>query len=212
MKSPDVTSDHVDKWETSERDGNITATSVAVRVSARGPREVDVGPREGTDFGQSRFGHLDLTNFGQNPIVVLARPMGQNQFWANPFLANPFLANPFLDLVCVMAPKGEAQTQKKSGPEGWGPEGWGPEGGPEGWGPEGWGPKISRFFPSPATNFALFCLSLCVLSWFFGGVGSAGAVKCARLEFSGCRVKPGGPDCRWGLVTRGARGARHMGA
>ena len=33
-------------------------------------------------------------------------------------------------------------------------------------------------------------LSLGVFSWNFGGVGSAGALKCARLEFSGCRVKP----------------------
>ena len=39
-----VTSDHIDKWETSERDGNITATSIAVKVSARSPREVD-GPK-----------------------------------------------------------------------------------------------------------------------------------------------------------------------
>ena len=49
---------------------------------------------------------------------------------ANPILARPIhlakthLANPFLDLVCVIgAPKGGAQTQKKSGPEGCGPEG-----------------------------------------------------------------------------------------
>ena len=44
MKSTNVTSDYIDKWETSERDGNITATSVAVRVSARSPGKVDVGP------------------------------------------------------------------------------------------------------------------------------------------------------------------------
>ena len=42
MKSTNVTSGHIDKWETSERDGNITATSVAVRVSAKSPREVEV--------------------------------------------------------------------------------------------------------------------------------------------------------------------------
>ena len=44
MKSTNVTSDHIDQWETSERDGNITATSVAVKVGARSPREVDLGP------------------------------------------------------------------------------------------------------------------------------------------------------------------------
>ena len=66
--------------------------------------------------------------------------------------------------------------------ERWGPEGWGPRrgGGTQGWGPEGWGPKISRFFPSPATIFFLSSLS-----W-----ASRGRVlQCARLEFSGCRVR-----------------------
>ena len=32
--------------------------------------------------------------------------------------------------------------------------------------------------------------SLGVFSWKFGGVWSAGTLKCARLEFSGCRVTP----------------------
>ena len=51
-----------------------------------------------------------------------------------------------------------------------------------------------------ARNFALFVLSrrkflsffplLGVLSWNFGGVSSAADLKCVRLEFSGCRVKP----------------------
>ena len=84
---------------------------------------------EGTDFGQSRFGHPDLTNFGQS-----------------------IFANPFLDLVCVMAPKGGAQTQKKSCPEGWRAQ------------------NFALFFPSPASSFALF-VSHCVSSrvFFFGG-------------------------------------------
>ena len=51
-------------------------------------------------------------------------------------------------------------------------------------------PKISRFFPSPATNFVLFFSSLCVFSLIFGGVWKCGTLKCARLEFSGCCVKP----------------------
>ena len=44
---------------------------------------------EETDFGQSRFGHPDLANFSQQPIL------------ASPILASPILANPILDLVCV---------------------------------------------------------------------------------------------------------------
>ena len=57
------------------------------------------------------------------------------------------------------------------------------EGGPEGWGAEGWeGPKFRVFFPSPTTNFALFCLFLGLLVEFRW-----------CLEFSGCRVKPRRP-------------------
>ena len=43
VKSTNITPDDIDKWETSERDGNITATSVAIRASARSPTGVDVG-------------------------------------------------------------------------------------------------------------------------------------------------------------------------
>ena len=46
-------------------------------------------------------------------IVVLTNPI-----LTNPILANPISANLFLDLVCVMAPKGGAQPQRKSGPKG----------------------------------------------------------------------------------------------
>ena len=108
--------------------------------------------------------------------------------------------------------------------EGWGPEGWGPEGGgpkgggPKGGGPEGWGPRrvgARRVAWGPkgggpegwgAQNFALFSLSrrkirsfppsLGVFSWNFGGVFEGGTLKCARLEFSGCRVKPRRPRSR----------------
>ena len=91
---------------------------------------------ERTDFGQSRFGHPDLTNFGQsnfNPFLAIL-------VFARPILANPILANPILASVCVMVgPKKwgsqirlrteGAQTQEKSGlmggrPEGWRPKGW----------------------------------------------------------------------------------------
>ena len=60
---------------------------------------------EGTDFGQSRCGHPDVTNFGQSIFDLGFGPanVGQNQFMANPFLANP------IGSVCVSW---------------WGPEGW----------------------------------------------------------------------------------------
>ena len=56
-------------------------------------------------------------------------------------------------------------------------------------------------FPSTAQNFTLFSLSrrkirsclpsLGVLSWNFGGVLKRGALTCARLELSCCRLNPG---------------------
>ena len=67
-------------------------------------------------------------------------------------------------------------------------------------------------FPWTAQNFALFfslshrisffLLSLEVFSLNFGGVLKAGALKCARLEFSGCRVKPRRPRSRRGFTRR----------
>ena len=44
----------------------------------------------------------------------------------------------------------------------------------------GGGPNFRAFFPSPATIFVL-SLSQGVFSWNFGGVRSAGGLKCARL-------------------------------
>ena len=54
---------------------------------------------EGTDFGQSRFGHPDLTNFG--PI----------QFWPKHFW-----------IWCVSWPQRVGPKPRKMGPEGWSPE------------------------------------------------------------------------------------------
>ena len=107
--------------------------------------------REGTDFGQSRFGHLDLTNFGQSNF-------GQSIFAQY--------------LRCHGGPQRVGgQTQKKWGPEGWGPEGWGPEGwGPEGWGPEGWEAQHFAFFSISRHSFLLFFFSFGLFSWNFGGV------------------------------------------
>ena len=54
------------------------------------------------------------------------------------------------------------------------------------------GPKISLFFFPLPPPFRSFCVSLGVFSWKIGGVLKRRGLKCARLEFSGCRVKPGG--------------------
>ena len=60
---------------------------------------------EGTDFGQSRFGHPDLTN---------------------PILANP---TSFLDLVCIMAQRVGPKKRKNRAPKGGAPK-WSPFGAP----------------------------------------------------------------------------------
>ena len=84
-------------------------------------------------------------------------------------------------------------SRKGGGPEGWGPESrekWRPR---RVEAPKSAGPKISWFFfPLPPQNFVLFFLSG-VFSWNFGGVLKTKTLKCARLEFSGCRVKPRRP-------------------
>ena len=66
---------------------------------------------------------------------------------------------------------------------------WGPKHGARRVG----GPKFSRFFPSPDAKFVLF-FSLWVSSRGILVVLRAGTLKCARLEFSGCRVKPRRPQ------------------
>ena len=62
-----------------------------------------------------------------------------------------------------------------------------PSAGPPSAGP----PKISRFFFPLPLPFSLFFSLSGVFSWKFGGVWSAGTLKCARLEFSGCRPSAG---------------------
>ena len=74
--------------------------------------------------------------------------------------------------------------------------GWGPKGGA----PKGGAPK-GAFFPSPAPIFALFVSLWGSSRGFLVVFGSAGAVKCARLEFSGCRVKPRNVACLLDLTN-----------
>ena len=74
-----------------------------------------------------------------------------------------------------------------------GHSGEGPEGSPN---PEGWGPA-RFFFPSPTTSFALFLSHWGASRGFLVVFGSARALKCARLEFSGCCGKPPRPRSLW---------------
>ena len=76
-------------------------------------------------------------------------------------------------------------------PKGGALKGVAPKGGtPKGGTPKGRGPKFRVFFFPPATIFFLSFLS----SGSFRGILvvflKRGALKCVRLEFSGCRVKP----------------------
>ena len=86
------------------------------------------------------------------------------------------------------------------GGERWGFEGWGFER----WGAEGWGAQnFALFFPSPAAKFVL---SFPLWGSFRGILVvflKTGTLKCARLEFSGCRVRA--PAARSG----GAAGVSH---
>ena len=96
------------------------------------------------------------------------------------------------------------------GPKGWGPKGWGPEvvggpkvgarwgGGRSGWGPNPEkvgprrveGPKFRAFFSLSRPKFLLSSLSGGSFRGILVVFLKAGALKCARLEFSGCCVKP----------------------
>ena len=64
---------------------------------------------------------------------------------------------------------------------------------------EGGGGRVEsptfRVFPLLATFRFVFPLWVSSRG-FLVVFGSAGAVKCARLEFSGCRVSPGGPEAQ----------------
>ena len=156
------------------------------RCPARGLREArtslthdraNASSRVGeTDFGQSRFGH---PGFGQSqfwPIQFWPIQFWPIQFWPIHFCPIPFWM---------------------SGPGGWGNEGGGPNPEksetPKGGAPKGGGPKIPRFFFLSRHHFVLFVSLWVSSSGILVVFGSAGALKCARLEFSGCRVKPRRP-------------------
>ena len=62
-------------------------------------------------------------------------------------------------------------------------------GAPKGGAPNFGGPKISLFFLPLPTPFSFFLPSWGSFRGILVVFGSAGALKCARLEFPGCRVK-----------------------
>ena len=60
-------------------------------------------------------------------------------------------------------------------------------------GPKGGGPKFRAFFSLLRHNFFFFFLSWGSFRGILVVFEAAGALECARLEFSGCRVKPRRP-------------------
>ena len=82
----------------------------------------------------------------------------------------------------------------------------GPKGGdPRSWGLEGGDTKISRLFPSPATNF-VFCFSLWVSSWNCDRGSRTWSTQSARLGFSGVILCGERKDAKiWVVRRRGAR-------
>ena len=175
-------------------------------------------------FGPVIFGHrvLGQANFGQihfgpihfGPVHFGPSCFGPGQFWSNPFLASPFLAKKSVLVVSqsvrprrVGAPKGGAKHRKSWARRVGGPKGGRPRkvGGQtqKKWGPEGWG----------AQNFAFFCFSLshsifALFVFLWGPVVEfcfclkRQGLKCARLEFSGCCVKPRRPRSRRGFTQQ----------
>ena len=120
----------------------------------RGAAEMD-GVEE-TDFGQSRFGQPDLTNFGQSNL-------GQSQFWPIqfwPIHCWPIHCWPIhLDLgVCHGGPQRVwGQTQKKVGPRSDGPT--------KEWAPKGGEAQNFALFSVSRPHFRSFCLSLGVFTF-----------------------------------------------
>ena len=105
------------------------------------------------------------------------------------------MTSPFFNQSKDGAPK----TWKKLGASKAGsPKGTAPKGGA----PKGGRPKIALFFLPLLAQFSFFLLSLeGLVVEFWWCVRSAGTLKFARLEFSGCRVKPRPPVKRRVLLT-----------
>ena len=129
------------------------------------------------------------------PILAKANS-GQSNSGQSNFLANTFFWPIFL--MSWWGPKGWGAKPRKSG----GPKGGGlsrrpkprKSGGPRGGAQKGartvGAQNFALFSPLPPQFFLLFSISFGLFRGILVVFGSAGALKCARLEFSGCRVKP----------------------
>ena len=114
--------------------------------------------------GPPPFGPLFL---GLAPTLSGPHPSEETNFFLTNPMANPILANRFFWPIF-------------GGPKGWGPPRVGPPKGGGGqtqksgapWGPELWARSLWLFFRGILVVFV-----------------KTGALKCARLEFSGCRVR-----------------------
>ena len=113
---------------------------------------------EETDFGQSRSGHPDLTNFGPSNF-------GQSNF----------LANIFGVMVGPQRVGGRRVGERTVGAQ-----------------------NFALNFHSPATVFVFLSLSFGLFRGILVVFEAPGRSKCARLEFSGCRVRaPNWPKSVW---------------
>ena len=112
-----------------------------------------------------------------------------NYFWIGPRKARTAEKySPREEAWRALRPKGggpKGGARRSGGPKGGAPQ----RGGSKGGGTKSGGLKF-RDFPLSRSHFRSFSISLGVFSWNFGGVWSARTLNGARLEFSGCRVKP----------------------
>ena len=133
--------------------------------------------QEETNFGQSRFGHPDLTNLGQSNF-------GQSISGSGVCHGGALEGGPRTGEVGRLQGKGP-NPEKVGTPKGGGPKGGAPKGG---------GPKISRFFFPLPLPFSLFLslLGLLVELWWclkrwghqmclFGVLGLSCEAPAARL-------------------------------
>ena len=113
-------------------------------------------------------------------VFLFAFAMNPKPKRKSPTLANRFGQSNFLDLVCHGGPRRVGPRRVKGG-----------------------SPKFRAFFfplPPPFRSFlSLWGSFLGILVVFL----KAGTLKCARLEFSGCRVKPRRPHSSRGERERG---------
>ena len=141
-------------------------------------------------LGQSYSGHRLMPTLAKPTLAILIGRLWPNRLWPSllkPTLAKPTLAKFGVSVFWPSFSKTRTEQQKKGvGPRRVGPEGWGAKGGV----PKGGRPKFRAFFPLPPSFRSFLCLSGCLLVEFWWCFLKRQGLTCARLEFSGCRVKP----------------------